>query len=95
MILLTGIYSLIEIIDTCEVESNCIYVYGVPISRIHVFYKIPLIVLNVIVLFILYALIGYLYYSNSFIHQRLTNSHKKASDFSVMLSGINHEIVTE
>jgi hypothetical protein len=66
-------------------------VYGVPIPKIHIFFKVPFIILNGIVIIVLYILAAYLFYRHTYLHQRNLHGHEKSSDYSVLLSGVDHK----
>lgn len=89
-----GIYTLIEIINQCD-DSNqsgsCLKVYGIYIPRIHVFFKTPLIILNIIVILFLYLVSAYLFFKHAYIHQKIICNNEKPSDFSALISGVIHE----
>ena len=87
--LVTGVFSLIEIVNQCS-KTQCLYVYSVPIPKIHVFFNITLIILNGVVILLLYCFIAYLFYKQAYLHQRNIYRHERASDFSVLISGLRH-----
>ena len=73
IMLVTGIYGLVEIIHQCSVddtESLCVYVYGIPITKIHAFFKVPLIACNGVVILFLYFVVAYLFFKISYLHQK-------------------------
>ena len=91
--LLTGIYSLVEIYNQCstdETESLCVYIYGIPVAKIHAFFKIPLIIMNGVVILLLYVMIGFLFFKISYLHQRNICHHEVPSDYSVLISNVDH-----
>ena len=92
--LIVGVYAIYEIVSTCNIEKNCLSIYGIPVTEFHVFFTKLLIVLESVILLVMYLFIAYLYYINVHIHRKIYLNHKKASDFSVLLSGVDHEKVT-
>lgn len=88
-----GVYALDEIITHCQSQRDCLIVYGIPISKFHVFFTDILIILNVLIILIIYTLISYLYYINAHIHKKIFLNHKKPSDYCVLISGIDHQKV--
>ncbi len=92
--LIIGVYAIYEIVSTCNIEKNCLSIYGIPVNEFHVFFTKLLIVLESVILLVMYLFIAYLYYINVHIHRKIYLNHKKASDFSVLLSGVDHEKVT-
>lgn len=71
MIISVGVYSLVQITKDCQNEDNCIYVYGIPISKIHVFFTQTLTIMNGGIVLLLYLIIIYLYYLNASVHSRI------------------------
>jgi len=90
MVLSVGVYSLIKITRDCHSQNNCIYVYGIPISKIHVFFTSTLTIMNGVIVLVMYAIVIYLYYLNASVHSRMLFEGKKASDFSVLITGVDH-----
>lgn len=94
--LITGVYSLVEIINQCsadETSSLCVFVYGIPITKIHVFFKMPSFILNVIVIVVLYLYAGFLFFKVTYFHQKTVCHHELPSDMSVLLSNVNYELL--
>lgn len=77
--LVTGVYTLVEIFNQCQAENAeeglCLYVYGIPIPKIHVFFKVNLIILNAAVIILLYIFAAYLIYRHTYLHQKNLCGH--------------------
>jgi hypothetical protein len=68
-------------------------VYGIPIPKIHVFFKVPLIILNIVVIIALYGFSAYLFFRNAYLHQKNICGFERSSDYSIMVSGYDHNII--
>lgn len=67
---------------------------GIPIPKIHTFFNITLIYLNGGVILVLYIFAAYLIFRYAYLHQKNLADHEKPSDFSILLSGVDHDLVT-
>ncbi len=88
-----GIYALDQIITNCKLQENCLTIYGILVSKFHVFFTNILLIISAVLIVLMYAFAGYLYYINARIHKAMFLNHKKPSDYCVLLSGVNHEKV--
>ncbi len=88
-----GIYALDQIITNCDQQENCLSVYGILVSKFHVFFTNILLILSAVLIVLMYAFAAYLYYINARIHKTMFLNHKKPSDYCVLLSGVDHEKV--
>ena len=78
VILIPGIYSVVTIVQTCSDDTkNCDYVYGIPFPRLETFYTTLSVGLNAITILLLYVLVGFLFYWNVLIHEKISCSAKK------------------
>lgn len=68
----------------------CIYVYGIPITKIHAFFKIPLIILNGVVIIFLYCVVAFMFFKISYLHQKNVCFHELPSDYSILISNVDH-----
>ena len=64
--------------------------YGLPITKFHLFYNYALLYINIAIIVILYLFVAYLYYRNAKLHRKIIVNQTKPSDYWVMISGVDH-----
>lgn len=91
---IVGPYSLKELITNCNFEVNCLKIYGITILKFHVFFNSITSILVAVIVILMYGFNVYLYYTNAHEHRKVFLDSNKASNFSVLISNVDHEKVS-
>ncbi len=69
-------------------------IYGITVLKFHVFFNFITSILVAVVVILMYGFTVYLYYTNAHEHRKVFLDSNKASNFSVLISNVDHEKVS-
>jgi hypothetical protein len=94
--ILSGLYTLISTTSYCSTSKGaCIVIYGMPLPQDLSFFNSAHMALSIVSAFLLYPFVLYLFYLRARAHERLKHSVIKISDFSLLISGVDQEKLSD
>lgn len=92
--LINGIVNLVQLVQTCNSDSNlCVYIYGVPFRRFSTYFDYTHEIMDMLTILLLFFFGLWTTYRFRKLHY-FERYKVKASDYSILLSGVDHEKVS-
>jgi|JI6StandDraft_1071083.scaffolds.fasta_scaffold02446_5 hypothetical protein len=92
--LINGIINLVQLLQTCNVNSDyCVYIYGVPFRRFQTYFDYTHEIMDLVTMLLLFFFNLWTTYHFRKLHY-FERYKVKASDYSILLSGVDHERVS-